>query len=73
MHIMLKVIANPYIFANFSEIDPTNGSLYKGIDLLDDSIKWMNSITSTNYRCDSTLSIGKIFCSSFQNYIDYDM
>ena len=68
---MLKVIANPYIFANFSEVDPTNGSLYKGIDLLDESIKWMNTVP-INYRCDSISSITKIFCSSFENYIDYD-
>lgn len=69
---MLKLIANPHVFANFSEADPTNGNVYKGIDLLGEQIKWMNKDTSANFRCDNTLTIGKIFCSAFENYINYN-
>ena len=38
MHIMLKIIANPYVFQNFSEVDPSDNNYLKGIDLLNDDI-----------------------------------
>ena len=72
MHIMLKVIANPYVFTNFSEVDPSNIAIYKGIDLLAASVKWMNSESVSNYRCDNTETISKIFCNTFENYINYN-
>ena len=39
MHIMLKVIANPYVFGNFSEEDSTNNNYLKGIDILGSDMK----------------------------------
>ena len=38
---MLKIIANPHIFKNFSELDPSDNNYLKGIDLLGSDISWM--------------------------------
>ena len=44
VHIMLKVIANPYAFSSFSEADDstdTTNTKKKGIEVIQDDTGWM--------------------------------
>jgi len=63
---MLKVLLNPNLFSSFSEQDPTNTSIYKGIRILG-GMGFMDNenIADNSKGCyDSSNSLSVKFCSN---------